>query len=214
MPRVRVAHLRYVQQFTISPSVGKFAWLAFNANGAFKPDGPTNNGATHVGAHQPMGWNQWSALFNNYIVKGSKITVQRVGRTDSVGVEARSIGRFGVYVSDSKTTDIPTDANTLKELRKGQVRYVTGLQTRSQSVRGYFSPRRVYGIKDIKDNQDRLGAVVTANPSNPAKFICWYSSDGATGDIGSQFFEATIEYCIQYDEPVDLDQSTAARQLE
>lgn len=216
MPRVRTAHLRYVQKVRCSIETGSTALSAivFNANGAFDPAGVASGGFSHVDAHQPMGYDQWAALFRNYVVKGSKITVIRIGcnaATEPLPDQTEA-GRFGVYISDSEAP-VYTRGTSYKEARKGQVRYVSSNQRTAQSARAYYSPRRVYGIKDIKDNQDRLGAVVTANPTELASFILWMQMETNPTILAQWDFEVTIEYCVQFDEPVDLAQSTVPAQL-
>lgn len=214
MPRVRTARLRYVQRFTINPQIeGAVDFVQFRANGAFNPAADTSAGGTHTDAHQPMGWDQWAVLFNNYVVKGSKITVTRYGVTNEATPAEDQIGsgRFGVYLSDSSTVAY-TKGTSFKEARKGSMRYVMNQQRTAQSCQGFYSPRRMYGIKDIKDNQDRLGATVTATPVEEAFFTCWLDWDsGPVAPLGTIWhFEATIEYFVQFDEPVDIAQSATA----
>lgn len=221
MPKVRVAHLRYVQRFTMTPQADTgddlLQWLTFRANGPETPNGTATSGSAHIEPHQPMGWDRWAALFNNYVVKGSKITVTRYG-TESSTEPVENIsgaGRFGAYLSDS-VAPIYTRGTYFKEARKGSMRYVMNQQRTAQTVKAFFSPRRMYGIKDIKDNTDRLGATVNNVPSELANFVIWAQID-ATSTLPTAVtwvFEATIEYCVQFDEPVDLVPSIPSRKAE
>lgn len=209
MPRVRVAHLRYVQLCNFETIDTVLGNISFNANSAFDPAGLASK-FVHIDSHQPMGFDQWALLFRNYVVKGSKITVTRIGcqAETTPQPDQTESGRFGIYVSD---TDAPvyTRGTSYKEARKGQVRYVSNNQRSAQKCTAYYSPRRMYGIKDIKDNQDRLGAVVGANPTELAKFVLWAELENVPQVETTWNFEISMEYCIQFDEPVDLLQSTA-----
>lgn len=209
MPRVRVAHLRYVQLVNFMTTDQVLGTALFNANSAFDPAGLATS-FVHIDPHQPMGFDQWALLFRNYVVMGSKITVTRIGceAATTPQPDQTEAGRFGIYTSDTATPTY-TRGTTYKEARKGQTRYVSNNQRSSQKCVAVYSPRRMYGIKDIKDNQDRLGAVVGANPGELAKFVLWAQLENTPQVETTWNFEATIEYCIQFDEPVDLDRSIA-----
>lgn len=210
MPRVRVARLRYVQRCSNETITTALFSLAFNANGPFQPNGAVTGGFTHIDPHQPMGFDQWAALFNNYVVKGSKITVTRVGCEAVTAnlADQTEAGRFGIYVSDSSAPAY-SRGTSYQEARKGMTKYVSNNQRTSQAVQAFYSPRRVYGIKDIKDNQQRLGASVTTNPTELASYVLWMQFDNAPPVTTTWLFDVVIDYLIQFDEPVDLAQSTA-----
>lgn len=187
------------------------SYITFNANGPFQPNGSSSGGVfNHTDPHQPMGFDQWSQLFRNYVVKGSKITVVRLGTVSPSDPlpDYTTAGKFGIYVSDSEVP-IYTKSTSYKEARKGMVKYVANSQRTAQSCQAYYSPRRVYGIKDIKDNQGRLGAAVTANPTELASYVLWTQLQDVKNEAINWRFEVTIEYIIQFDEPVDLGQSSA-----
>lgn len=211
MPRTRVARLRYVQRLQLnvrSAGTNQFAFAEFNANGPFQPNSSVTN-AAHIDPHQPMGYDKWAALFNNYVVKGSKITVAwyYAASDSSPTLDQSGAGRIGVYVTDSGAVAY-TRATTFKEARKGQMRYINPNQRVAKYMNAYYSPRRVYGIRDIKDNQDRLGAIVNSLPQELCQYVVWASLDdpGNAGTVDWEV-EVTIEYLIQFDEPVDLPQS-------
>ncbi len=208
MPRVRVAHLRYVQLVDFLAMDTTLGSATFNANSAFDPAGSAA-GFVHIDSHQPMGFDQWALLFRNYVVKGSKITVTRIGceAETTPQPDQTEAGRFGIYVSDSNAP-VYTRGTSYKEARKGMTRYVSNNQRSAQSCTSVYSPRRMYGIKDIKDNQDRLGAAVTANPTELASFVLWAQLENTPQVETTWNFEVTMEFCIQFDEPVDLLQST------
>lgn len=207
MPKVRTAHLRYVQLANFIRIDGTLGTVNFVANSAFAPSS-LGTGFTHIDPHQPMGFDQWASLYNNYVVMGSKITVVRIGCTADTEPQPdqTEAGRFGVYLSDSATPAY-TRGTSYKEARKGQTRQVSNNQRTAQRATAYYSPRRMYGIKDIKDNQDRLGANTSSNPTERALFILWAQFEQDPAVETTWNFEVTIEYCIQFDEPVNLEQS-------
>jgi len=85
---------RYCQAIGISASTGTFASFQFSANGMFQP-------ATS-GAHQPMYFDQMTALYDHYCVIGSKI--RAIASADASGSTTKP-AIISLYVNDDTSTN-------------------------------------------------------------------------------------------------------------
>ncbi len=189
MPVQRRAKLRYSQTFDLTGTSGILVGNVFRANGLHDPD------FTGTG-HQPMGHDQWTLLFNHYIVLGSKISV-RFSASGTTGESAAC----GAYVSDT-TTKPYADYNTYIEARKGTWRIST-IQRNAISFKSFYSARKFFNIKDPRDNFARLGASTAADPAETAVFIVWMQ---ALDKSSTAVYTATvtIDYIVEYGEPKDI----------
>lgn len=192
MPRQRRAYMRYCEQVNLTVTTGILTSNVFRAN---SPYDPNYSGA----GHQPMGYDQWSALFNHYVVTGSRIKATLLSDTSNSAPVS-----FGAYLTD--TNSIPyTDWASFREAKKGSVQNYIGRQSKSRSVVSKYSAKKFFNVKDVKDNTDRLGAAVTSDPSEECYFIIWCN----TLDGGSDTYQVLVEidYIIDFSEPKDLTTS-------
>lgn len=193
MPKQRRAFLRYCEQINITSTAGALATNVFRANGVFDPN--------HTGiGHQPMGFDQWAGLFNHYIVVGSKISIAMT----SADTSNTNPSVFGVYLTDSTTVPY-TDWTEFKEAKKGSQRTVQGGRTSTPRCGTKFSAKKFYNVTDIKDNVARLGASITATPSEQALYCVYYQLINL--QTITQSFTVTIDYIVDFSEPRDLAQS-------
>lgn len=193
MPLQRRCKLRYCeQQINLVGTTGALASYVFRANSIYDPN------FTGVG-HSPMGYDQWAVLYNHYTVVGSKITV----KFDNSGGTGASCN-VGVYLSDHTTVPY-TQASEFIEARKGTTKLITN-QRNVVSASSWYSAKKFYNVKDIKDNFARLGGVTGANPTEQAVFIVWLQSAASATTVNCNV-TATIEYIVDWSEPTDLSQS-------
>ncbi len=68
MPSVKNVRLKWFGRFNVNPTAGAVATYDFSCNNAFAPD-------SNFSAHQPMGWDQLTPLYGQYIVVSSTITI-------------------------------------------------------------------------------------------------------------------------------------------
>lgn len=148
-----------------------------------------------------MGWNEWAALYTSYIVLGSKISVKV---TQSTSAPVGRIGYAGVYLSNATAAPYTTAAAFI-EARRGIVKALSPLQSRPVSVGAKFSAKKFFNVKDIKDNWDDLGALVTTNPATPAYYQIWYQD--VYGTASTINLEIIVDYIILFREPIDMVQS-------
>lgn len=95
------AHLRYVDTVTIDPGAASILKHTFSANGLFDPD------ITSTG-HQPLMYDEYSALYKQYRVISSKIKITPVMTATGTGVP----GFYGVFLDSDATLDYSLATST------------------------------------------------------------------------------------------------------
>jgi len=196
-PPTTRAKLRYVECFDISNSYTQQIY-AYRANGCYDP-------RMAIGGHQPIGWDQWTPFYNHYVVVGAKMTVRLTSGNSNNNSDA--IIAF-INLADDDT--IPGTSEEL--LEQGKVRYklVSGnMQTqRALALTQTYSPKNYFNIVDIKDNLDRLGANVQADPAEAAVFVFGTQGVTAGGTYGGELqCIVQIDYLVEFSEPKQLASS-------
>lgn len=188
----RKAYLRYCEQVNMTSTSGGLQTWVFSANGVYDPN-------ISGSGHQPMGYDTWATLFNHYVVRGSKINVQ-VTSNGTVPNPAY----FGLYLTDDSSAPY-TSYSEFIEAKRGMYKLLPQDSNRAIYLSNKFSAKRFFNVTDIKDNLDRLGSDVTANPSEQAYFMLWVQTTNATTQAVNAV--VTIDYIVEYSEPKDLSQS-------
>lgn len=136
---------------TTSPGVH-----VFRGNSLFDPD------LTGTG-HQPLGFDQWSAFYQSYMVYGLGYKVTFIGDPDNV---------CQVSCLYKNNSDAITSFNTIRE-RVYTNTALTGLRGARDNIKvltGYIATKKVFGLKGVLDAQDaNYSAGVTGSPTAP-----WY----------------------------------------
>jgi len=202
MPKVRTARFRVVHGGSLAMVSASVAGVSFIANGPQAPVQSALGQSTVADEHQPMGWDQWTALYERYVVKGSKITIQFGGPSDSA--QSVQAGTVGVYLSDQSTPQY-TRASSFREAKKGTTKTIMRDQRSVITVKSYYSPKRFHGIEDIGDNFDRLGSSVSGLPSELVYYIVWGQTSGVPF---TNNFVSIIDYIVEFSQPKDLPRST------
>lgn len=193
MPLTRRSYMRYTDRVVVTSTSGTIGTHIFRANSVFDPD-------LTVAGHQPMGFDQWIQLYNHYVVVGAKITVQAV--TDSGQVNPSA---YGINLQ-ADTPLAYTDFTGFIEAKQGTTKYlVGGSSVMPKPIYSSYSARKFFNITNIKDNLDRLGSPVGANPNEGAYFVLYYQLLTAISD--SQWFTISIDYIVDWSEPRMLSQS-------
>lgn len=187
----RIANMRYVEEITINSLTGLMGTHVFSANSIYDPN------VTGAG-HQPMGHDTWATLYNHYVVLGSKITVKIAPKSQN------STSVVGVYLSDAATPAY-SNSNQYQEARKGSQRMISIEQGKPVTVVSKLSTKKFFNVTDVKDNLDRLGAVIGVTPVEQAYYTIW--CQGKSGINADYSVIAQIDYIVAFSEPKDLSAS-------
>lgn len=196
-PKSRLAKLRYVDQVRLEPGLASQLTHSFRANSLFDPD------YSGVG-HQPMYFDQFSALYNHYTVLGSKISIRVLPEESTM-----TAAPYDIYVGvllDDDVASIPT-GTAMMEQKLCKWRYMPGITnggTRARHLSTTYSAKKFHGVKDVVDN-DRLQAAITANPAEVAFFNVFAGSFQGNPQTVSMI--VTIEYIARFSELKTITQS-------
>lgn len=190
-------HLRYNELVSINPAAGAtLASYVFRANSIYDPN------RTGIG-HQPLGRDIWAGIYNHYVVISSKITcmfIPTIGKTGTV--------IYGTYLDDDANITSTTYTD-LVERKKTSYRYVNvATLDYIKPCEAYYSAQKWFGIKDIGDNNTRLGAAIGSTPAEECMFHCFLQDTSNAGlDVDSHQFSVIIEYYVEFTELQDQTQN-------
>jgi len=200
--------LRYTSNKTIAIPMassagqigGPSSRFFYRANSIYDPDYAT-------GGHQPLGMDQWEAIYNHYEVTSSKISVTFNVRYADGNNNGAAI-TFGVgVIGDTAAAkildeDCMMDSN-YKWDRQGYYLFPAVTLTAS------YNPYKWNNI-DSKALPDSLTSLMNNNPVEQQFFDIWASGRKESvfaGDI-LVFAVVTIEYTCKFSEPKILNRST------
>jgi len=198
-PETKTVKLKYCDYFTIDPQTGgSLGSYLFRANSIYDPN------YTGTG-HQPLGYDQWAGLYNHYTVISSKINISIIPNLTTSQYLPGNV--VGIFLSDDVTFS-GTNLTQLMEQGYTNYKYLqmypgNGVDTLKHS----FNAKRFYNVKDVKDNQVTLGALVGSNPSEEAYFVCFVGAADSTTDTASIGCVVTMEYLVTFTEPKEIAQS-------
>jgi hypothetical protein len=176
--KLRYASLIQLNSTTITP----LARHLFRCNSCFDPD------FTGVG-HQPLYYDSYTAIYDQYVVIGAKITVDYM--CTSTGQSAL----IGIAVDDDSTAT--TNIDTILEANNSISTTLGPLGTDHMTLVSTFEPQEMFGV-DAKSD----GSSQTAVGSNPSEESYWvlfsYPEDGSTAH--NVRAKINIEYTVKFSE--------------
>lgn len=185
--------MRYCKEGYLGSTSGILNSLAIGMNDIYDPE-------VAAGGHQPMGFDQMAAMYNRYIVIGSKLTVTFYDNAASHSTPAV----VGCCMSDDSVAPYIVNTSYI-EAKRGQWRTVTGGKRSATRVSCKYSPKKFWGLKDIKDNRQKIGAGTVGSPEDKAYGLVWIqATDGGTQSLS---ITLVVDYIVQFSEPKDLAQS-------
>lgn len=201
MPKNNVVKMRYCDTLTLSTAAGgAISAYRWKANGCNDPAGDIS------GTHRPRGWTQSSGYFKRYVVIGSKFTA-RINTASGV-TKPCHVGVMLGCLTPGGSDPIPsvyTRGQSVMEAKKGSYRMIPPNSNNTYTVKSFYSAKKFWNIKDIKDKSGDLGALVTADPTTKATYYLWCESL-ATGDFTTLYAQVDIEYAILFQDPLDLQE--------
>lgn len=182
-PKSIITKLRYCDFHQYSSTSGSLSKKAFAANGLYDPD------IDNVG-HQPLFFDNYASIYNNYVVLGSKITVTFTSRTVD---KSWTVGILG---DDTGTTS--STSTTLMETSNSVWTIHGTSHAGPTQLFLTYEPLGDIGI-DAIDDGDLNQTQVTQNPLQLWTFSTWAEpidkSSTATCDATIE-----IEYTVKFNE--------------
>lgn len=192
IPKKLIVTLRYYQPYvTADPPAGGVLTNVFRANSIFDPD------FSGVGG-QPLGTDQYFALYSVCTVKKSKITVTAIN-TGTSGVI------YGATLSPSSTT-LLTAKEYVEQQTTGYAYQQASLHSINQTAKSSFDAKVFFDVKDPSDEDD-LQCSSGLNPVRPAYYHVWVGAYSGAADPTASTMNVLIEYQCEFSQPVQLNSS-------
>lgn len=193
--RWQKASLRYVKEITLDAPPGGSAVQVFCSNGLYDPD-------ITFGGLQPMGYDQWMALYKTYHVTGSRIQMRS---TNPDGANTDS-AYYGIKRGDEPTELLGYSVHEILEKSQMSDIGIAGVFTTdgSKSTRAVFNNYSHARAKNSSVFQDQNSAgSFTTNPASRNFYHCFAASMSGN-DPAAQTFLITIDYDVIFSEPKSI----------
>lgn len=180
-PKKIITILRYIDQYSMTSTLGGASTVVFRMNSLFDPD------FTNAG-HQPLYFDRYAAIYNNYRVLGSRL---KATISPTTMINSHGPWVFGINGSES-TTSLSTSGINRAE-QNDAVSTVFNQQNKPTTLAYAFSPE----IKmDRPADDDSMGAAVNTNPSNQYYAHVWFSD--LNGSTSTAVMRVVIEYTVEF----------------
>lgn len=171
---------------SINPGVGTAGTYVFTANGCYDPN------VTGVG-HQPAGFDQLMAIYNEYVVIGSTITARFIGTDSNIACIC------GVALTDFSTTS--ADPRVYVEngnCKWGQMStFKSGGDMITITHKADISKFSRQSIVD----EDSFSGTASTNPTDTHYYHLWVSATDALSDPGATVVNVEIKYDVIFRDP-------------
>lgn len=179
-PNEIITKLRYCDLLALTSTNGALGYNIFSANGIFDPD------ITGTG-HQPMWRDNYAAIYNLYVVLGSKITVHWTPYTANANFIC------GVLVDDN--ANISSNLNSKLESNNSHWGMLSVGGSGPMTVVETFQPQQ-FGV-DVKD--DGFSSTnVGANPGVQQSYAVWVHGCDTGGGGQVVYASIEIEYTVKF----------------
>lgn len=177
IPNEMFVTLRYVDTWSSNASTGAAAW-DLTTNGLFDPD------ITFVGS-QPLSFDQWTAMYQRYLVLESCITVTLTSRAVSNSARA-------TVVPVALSTSLPGDWATASEMRLAKTGTTTG-GAEPVKIVNTVRTDKLFGVPLVAvQSDDNFAATFAANPNRLGVWSIRVETSGA-----SDAFSLDIVVCYK-----------------
>lgn len=150
-----------------------------------------------IGGAQPMGFDQWAAMYKRYTVVSCSITVKCNPLTASYYG-----GNFGVNVVPEDSGSIPVVTSEADAITSPWSKWNTYTQSAAAGKIVFkWDAAKYFGVDDIMDGDD-FGSVVTNNPLRQAVAVVWISADVNTQP--TSMMNVYMEYDVIFHEPKEI----------
>lgn len=182
-PTKIITILRYVDLYTLTSTAGGIGTQVFSMNSVFDPD------VTGAG-HQPLYFDRYTAIYNNYRVLGSRINAS-ISPTSVVAGSGPFV--FGINGSFASATLGASNRSRMEQ--NDAVHTYFNQEQGTQELSFAFSPEIKLGRPS---GDDTVGAVVTGSPSSQYYAHVWFNDDngGTTAARLRVEMEFTVEFYL------------------
>lgn len=184
LPSTHLCKLRYNTSINMDASTGATAYHLIRANDLYDPD------ATGIG-HQPLGFDQLSALYNKFVVLGSLIKCRFTTQTTG----ATAVQYVGVF----PTTDaaISADPDILME-QKGIKKKLLGPYDAGTYplVTSSYSAKKWWGGK-VSSNTGQSGTP-SSSPNDIVNYAVWCGAVTPGVSPAVCYANITVEYVVLF----------------
>lgn len=187
---VTYAKLTYVQQVTIAPTSGLVTgYLAYRGNSLFDPE-------VALGGHQPLYFDQYSAIYAHYRVMASKIKIDAITPSSTNGM-------FLVVIPNTIEVAGESMSRMYEQMRAGAPTLLPIARRAGRRIIRYASTQQVCGCTKSQVYGDEYAA---ATDANPAQIWFWnLISEPDDGVAADEVVLATIKltyYCQFFDRKI------------
>jgi len=178
----------YMDNDSLASTVGVFAKLNYSCNSMYDPN------RTFAG-HQPMYFDQLSALYDHYCVVSSHITVKVLPGTAALNAFA-----CGVFVNDDSITT-PSTFTGANENSLSNYKYVPAGATTAFTLKKSWNAAKYFGKNPLANTE--LQGTQSTSPTEESFFTVYIQSLDLISTT-SAFIETTIVYTAVWKELKDI----------
>lgn len=192
LPQTFKTVLRYNEIAKLQASGTSTDRYVLGANNCYDPD-------FSYGGHQPRGFDQLMAMYNKWVVVGSKITINFNNTTAYPGI---------VGVVERVDSTAQTYLNYIEGANRviwKQLGPSSGPNS-SWTMTEKHSPKKFFGKSKIMDNENLKGNAA-AGPSLPVYWHIFYYDMANSINTAAIYFTYQIEYIVVFHEPITVPAS-------
>lgn len=184
--------LKYAEELRLNDGVATSKYYSFRGNSLFDPN------YTGTG-HQPLYFDQYSAIYDRYRVMGAKIQIDIINMS----------GTSAVYLVLNSNTQasITTDAPTLLEQTRSTITKIIPIAQRIPiRVKMYCSTRKACGLNKKQVFDQDYSALVSADPSQ-LWYYNWLASSVDNTTALDVYYMVKLTYYAQFYDRKLINQS-------
>ena len=164
IPKQLFNRLKYAETVNVATGVSGLGSYIFSCNGMYDPN-------TTGGGHQPMYFDQWSAMYNHYTVLKSTMKATVVANT--TGATIFSLGQ------DDDTTINAANSYTIWERPGYQTKVVNApVEPSGTSLWSKWDAKKVFGADPQSDPS--LQGSATSNPTEQTFYVLYFDATPST----------------------------------
>jgi hypothetical protein len=192
--------MRYNSQLSLTaPSAALITNYQFRLNSLYDPD------LTSTG-HQPMGYDQLTALYNQWVVTSCRVVLNAVMLSDPA-YTAGTAGMLAMY-GVANDSSVPTTPSQLIENHQPAYAALSGYQNTCR-LGHVFNLPSMFGLnKNQYTADDTFYGQISANPSKSAYLNLAYFTCGLTNSLSATLrVDVTIEFEAYFKQAFTLQSS-------